>query len=521
MVYQHIEMNNIQLYNQIYQKNIDKTWSKTEIPKMILNYLNYIKSKAKNFDQLKVLDIGCGRGRLIKQLVKDSWKNITGIEIAPAAINGLPNKIKSKIIVNDFIKYNFDSKFDVIIDITMTCSSQQKNKKIIFKKIFNLLNQGGYYLGEFFIEQNNYHKLDKTWFLNQANFRRILEKQFKIIFFRKDTKIKGSIFFCVQKKTMKQIKQLWIEPSGFCNINCIMCGGNPRKKIFTKKTGFMSLVFFKNIINQFIKFSKKNLKRVDFRGTGEPLLNPKLSQMVAYCTNNNLLVGITTNGMLLTKKLSKILIKSGLTTLTLSTESVNQKKYEAIRVGSNWKIVKNNIIQFSKLIKQLKSNCKLQINTVLSDKTIGEIENIICFGAKINVDNISLLNIEVGSVKDNEDFYSQEKIHNKSRIELQKLFNKWTKLADKLKIKLNLPPINAYSDKNCKFNFRGAIITCDGLIFPCCRMQNIKYTFGDFKTQNIQEIWNSKIYKKYRQGSHEYCNFCLKYLDRFDNISLI
>jgi MoaA/NifB/PqqE/SkfB family radical SAM enzyme len=113
------------------------------------------------------------------------------------------------------------------------------------------------------------------------------------------------------------IKQLWVESSGFCNINCVMCGGNPRQKIFTKETGLMSLDFFKSIVDQFIELSGGSLRRIDFRGTGEPLLNLNLPEMVAYSIGKNLLVGVTTKGMLLAEDLSRQLIVNGLTTLTL------------------------------------------------------------------------------------------------------------------------------------------------------------------------------------------------------------
>ncbi|PIP57786.1 hypothetical protein COX03_01200 [Candidatus Woesebacteria bacterium CG22_combo_CG10-13_8_21_14_all_39_10] len=314
------------------------------------------------------------------------------------------------------------------------------------------------------------------------------------------------------------IKQLWIEPSGFCNINCTMCGGNVRQKQFTKRTGLMSFNFFKKIVDEFTEFSNKSLLRVDFRGTGEPLLNKNIIKMVSYCSGNSLLVGITTNGLLLDKKTSRDLINNDLTTLTLSIESVNKYIYEAIRKGSNIDIVKNNIANFCDIIRTLNSACKIQFNVVLSEKTIGEIEEIINFAGKISIDNISLLNIEASDENGNDEIYSNDKIHGKSRHEMLDLFHKWTRLAGKSSVRINLPPSAANKDKNCIFNWSAPMITCDGLVFPCCRMQNIKYTLGDLKKQSLSEIWQSNAYQNFRLGNHKYCGFCLKYLDRFENM---
>lgn len=314
------------------------------------------------------------------------------------------------------------------------------------------------------------------------------------------------------------IKQLWIEPSGFCNLNCIMCGGNPRQSQFTQKTGFMNFGFFKRIIDEFIDFSNRSLLRVDFRGTGEPLLNKNIIKMVSYCTRNGLMTGITTNGLLLDQKISKRLIKNGLTTLTLSIESVNKEIYEDIRRGSDSNTVKKNIANFCSLVKILNSNCKVQINVVLCKKTVDEIKGIINFAAKINVDNISLLNIETEQEKKNGKIYFNDKIHGKRKDDMLKIYHEWEKLASKNSIRINLPPIITNENKNCIFDWNAPIITCDGLVLPCCRMQEIIYTLGDLKEQPLNEIWESKEYRDFRKGNYKFCNFCLKYLDRFENM---
>jgi len=136
-------MTNIQRLNNIYKSGIDKTWSNTEIPDKLIEYLDYLKSKVTSYSKLKVLDIGCGRGRLIKRMIEDGWEDVTGIEVAGEAIKYLPPRIKLKIIVGDFMEERFNKKYDIITDLTMTCSVSPRHWSSIFRKINEIL-EGNY-----------------------------------------------------------------------------------------------------------------------------------------------------------------------------------------------------------------------------------------------------------------------------------------------------------------------------------------------------------------------------------------
>jgi len=185
-------MTNIQRLNNIYKSGIDKTWSNTEIPDKLIEYLDYLKSKVTSYSKLKVLDIGCGRGRLIKRMIEDGWEDVTGIEVAGEAIKYLPPRIKLKIIVGDFMEERFNKKYDIITDLTMTCSVSPRHWSSIFRKINEILEGNGYYLGEFFMERMSGSKLDKTWYLKENDLRNALSGWF--VFFLLPLVILGKIY---------------------------------------------------------------------------------------------------------------------------------------------------------------------------------------------------------------------------------------------------------------------------------------------------------------------------------------
>ncbi len=326
-----------------------------------------------------------------------------------------------------------------------------------------------------------------------------------------------SLISKIKNNKIHTIKQLWIEPSGFCNLGCIMCDGNPRKKIFTKKTGFLSLRDFKKIIQEFIKFSCE-LKRVDFRGTGEPLMNPALIGMIKYCHKHNLMSGITTNGVLLTEKTGENLLKSRLTTLTFSIESIVDYIYEKIRFGARLVNVKNNIEAFAELNNYYKNKCLLQFNVVLLAANINYIEEIIEYAGLLDIKNVSLLNLENNLLKEKGTIIKDKKIYNLSYHELETKIKKWKDVSKKYSVNLYLPPFKPLKDKKCPFDWRAPIITCDGFVLPCCRMQEIRYSFGNILEKRFSEIWKTTEYNNFRKGKYKFCNICLKYLDRFENM---
>lgn len=313
------------------------------------------------------------------------------------------------------------------------------------------------------------------------------------------------------------IKQLWIEPSGFCNLKCSMCGGNPRQKQFNQKSGYLSIKGFKYILDEFLKLSPE-LKKVDFRGTGEPLMNKEIVEMILYCKEKNILTGITTSGSLLNKNLNKKILKSGLDYLTLSIESIDKKTYERIRIGAKLEDVKKNIEDFIKQKKIINPKCQVVLNVVLQKENIKQIFDIIKYASKIYVNAICLLNLENNYRKEHNTLVENGKIYGLSYKRLVAEFKNWKEQAKDLNVKLFLPPIKAYKNKNCVFNYSAPIVTCDGFINPCCRMQEFKYKMGNIFKDELRNIWNSKKYKIFRNKKTHFCKFCLKYLDRFENM---
>lgn len=111
--------------------------------------------------ELMILDLGCGTGHgmhLIAKLFPNA--KITGIDFSPKMIkksreNLLAIKNRIKLLEIDFNDYPFDQKYDVIVSAIAIHNSTHSQKKKLFKKIFNSLNDGGLFNNADFYEHDS------------------------------------------------------------------------------------------------------------------------------------------------------------------------------------------------------------------------------------------------------------------------------------------------------------------------------------------------------------------------------
>ncbi len=171
-----------------------------------------------------------------------------------------------------------------------------------------------------------------------------------------------------------------IEPTNLCNLRCSMCpvhsSPGSRKK---RASGMMDFGLYKRIINQLPERSKVNLV---LHGYGEPLLHPRIADMIAYAKKSGINdVQFATNGMLLTGEKSAALIASGMDRLDVSLDGFTAKEYEAIRIGADFKTVKENIARFL-MLRGKRSKPVLNIRLVKQTANKNSVGGFIKYWAK-------------------------------------------------------------------------------------------------------------------------------------------
>ena len=121
----------------------------------------------------------------------------------------------------------------------------------------------------------------------------------------------------------RQLKDLRISVTDRCNFRCRYC--MPREKFgsnhaFMPRRAFLS---FEEIEKVVISCKELGLEKVRITG-GEPLLRPKLHELIKKLSKLNLDIALTTNGSLL-RKHAKDLAAAGLNRVTISLDALSQE----------------------------------------------------------------------------------------------------------------------------------------------------------------------------------------------------
>jgi hypothetical protein len=256
-----------------------------------------------------------------------------------------------------------------------------------------------------------------------------------------------------------------IEPTNFCNLHCAHCGDDK-----TRKTGFIDTALFQKIAKQCTG------KEIRLFMSGEPLFHPDIENLIVLARSYSNKVVIHTNATKLDEKMSRKLINSGLTHLSISFDGIDKEEYENIRVGANFEQVSDNIKNFIKM-----NNGKIHLTL---QRIIKQGEN-----------PIALYNLFPGA-----HFYPVITRHSwdvKDKIEGHK-------------------PESIY-EKNCYFLWNYLSILWDGRTVACCADLNGKCIIGDANKQTLPEIWNSDIMNSIRSRMiqrlpiQEICSACERY----------
>ena len=265
---------------------------------------------------------------------------------------------------------------------------------------------------------------------------------------------------------------LIVDPSSKCNFKCRFCPtGHPRLiKETGRYQGSMSLSNFEKIINDLSDFPDP-IKVLRLYKEGEPLLNKNIGKFIAYARESSkvLSVDTTTNGVLLTPRMSEQLISAGINQINISVNGIRDEHFsDLVHTKVNFSRYLENI----KYLFSIKGDCIIYIKAI--HENLSEVEREIFLDLFGN--------------------YSD-------RIFFEHLFPNWPGFDDKSiprdgNISLYGGPVK--ERLICPYIFYSITVNSDATVSLCIQDWQRKLIVGDLKTQSLRDIWMGASMKMHR-----------------------
>lgn len=265
-------------------------------------------------------------------------------------------------------------------------------------------------------------------------------------------------------------------------------------------------------------------QRVHLSVWGEPLLHPKLFDMIKIAKKAKCITGFTTNASLLEREIARDLINLNLDTLIVSIDGASSSTYESIRKELKFDKVIANVRDFMEEKKKLKSKKpEVYIAFLVNRVNYHELPLMVDLAKDLGIKNLSAINLYLPIPPYGEDL--QIFACDGENTEVFSVIEAAKRKAEKRGIFLYTHPTGLRPTPVCEedpttnicFTWEGYVSPCVYLAAPlseiervfCGKRYKVKRTyFGDINNEDLHSIWRKPEYAEFR-------SYFLKRLDVF------
>ncbi|KAA3615533.1 MAG: radical SAM protein [Calditrichaeota bacterium] len=269
---------------------------------------------------------------------------------------------------------------------------------------------------------------------------------------------------------------LQIEPTNSCNLKCPLCdSGNGAMK---RKKGNFDLHLFKKILDEI----GKKVWLILFYHQGEPFISPDFLAAVRAANKLGIYTNTNTNGHYMSAKVAAETVHSGLDSLILSYDGINQESYAKYRQNGNLEKVRQSVKNLVEAKKRFNSKTPYILLQCLIHKYNEHTRDIIRKqGQDMEVDRVLFKNIQVNSFEDAVEWLPKNENFKRYKIAENRLENKKS------------------GTFFCPRPWTTSLINWDGRVVPCCFDKNATHVMGDLNQENFTKLWRNDKYTRFRK----------------------
>lgn len=326
---------------------------------------------------------------------------------------------------------------------------------------------------------------------------------------------------------------LQIEPVGQCNLRCQMCpiqfrrDGPPYGPV-----AFMPLEHFVRVLEQF-----PGLRELHLQGMGEPMMHPRLFDMIEYAATKGICVSTNTNLTLLSRRRAERCVTSGLARLHVSLDGATAETYEKIRIRARFQRVIGNLELLLETRRRLKSDRPhLHLVMVIMRQNLQELPELVRLAHRWSVEEVFVQylchDFAESSLPDEyrpmRQFVQEETLLEVPQERIKRYFSEARRVARELSVRLRLPrprpklhAPGTPGPERCDWPWQRAYISYQGYAMPCCIASTPdRIHFGNVLEEGVDAVWSGAGYQAFRRQlasdtPPEICRSCSVYQGTF------
>jgi MoaA/NifB/PqqE/SkfB family radical SAM enzyme len=240
---------------------------------------------------------------------------------------------------------------------------------------------------------------------------------------------------------------------------------------------------------------------VVFSGAGEPLLHPRIAEIIYRFKQSGLHAHLFTNGILLDRQMGRAIIDAGLDKLTLSLWASSGKAYSECHPGLNPEIfgsILKQLEQFNRLKSELgRSAPQVWLNYVCNTHTYRSIDQMVDIAHGTGCQGIVVTPFISWDEGSQAAALTEEQMKHVA-ISLPKIHARMRALSLELSStfwQYRFHP-RIWKKVPCYIGWYHTKVRVDGGVMPCCYCKDV---LGDARTRPLGDVWNSRKYQVFRR----------------------
>ncbi|WP_411682045.1 radical SAM/SPASM domain-containing protein [Clostridium thailandense] len=278
--------------------------------------------------------------------------------------------------------------------------------------------------------------------------------------------------------------QIIVDVTEVCNLSCIHCPHERYEKLNILNRNFLDISLNRKLVEEVKKYGNGNTQQIRYTANGEPLVHPKIYEMLKYAADySETFVSVTTNGTLLNENNVKTLLGTGVKLIDISIDAFYNETYLKIRKNGNLEITRSNVLNLIKLKNDLKLDTKIVVSFVEQELNKDEVKEFQNYWNSNGVDYVIIRKL-----------HSAGGANNYRNVKLNECRQK---------------------REPCVYPWERIMLTAKGNLSYCPNCWDGGAKITDYKNTSIYNVWHSEFYENLRKSNisadlrdFSFCNQC-------------